>query len=88
MDGVRVEAVDTGREIPDRNLRLPTPGGTADVGGVFDGKFVLELTIIMYLAGYPRHRENRENDQKHSLSGKTQGIWKFCQNTEFVLLKL
>ena len=27
------------------------------------------------------HRENRENDQKYSLSGKTQGIWKFCQNT-------
>ena len=32
-------------------------------------------------AGYPRHRENRENGQKKSLSGKTQGIWKFCQNT-------
>ena len=31
--------------------------------------------------GYPRHRENRENDQKNSLSGKTQGIWKVCQNT-------
>ena len=31
--------------------------------------------------GYPRHRENRENDQKKSLSGKTQGIWKCCQNT-------
>ena len=25
--------------------------------------------------------ENRENGQKKSLSGKTQGIWKFCQNT-------
>ena len=24
---------------------------------------------------------NRENGQKKSLSGKTQGIWKFCQNT-------
>ena len=33
------------------------------------------------LAGYPRHRENRENGQKKSLSGKTQEIWKFCQNT-------
>ena len=32
--------------------------------------------------GYPLHRENRENGQKKSLSGKTQGIWKFCQNTE------
>ena len=31
--------------------------------------------------GYPRHRENRDNGQKNSLSGKTQGIWKFCQNT-------
>ena len=30
---------------------------------------------------YPRHRENRENGKKKSLSGKTQGIWKFCQNT-------
>ena len=29
-------------------------------------------------AGYPL---NRENGQKHSLSGKTQGIRKFCQNT-------
>ena len=33
------------------------------------------------LTGYPRHRENRENGPKKSLSGKTQGIWKFCQNT-------
>ena len=32
-------------------------------------------------SGYPRHRGNRENGQKKSLSGKTQGIWKFCQNT-------
>ena len=31
--------------------------------------------------GYPLHRVNRENGQKKSLSGKTQGIWKFCQNT-------
>ena len=30
---------------------------------------------------YLRHRENRENGKKKSLSGKTQGIWKFCQNT-------
>ena len=37
------------------------------------------------LAGYPRHRGNRENDQRNSLSGKTQGIWKCCQNTEFCL---
>ena len=27
-------------------------------------------------------RENRENgNYKKSLSGKTEGIWKFCQNT-------
>ena len=32
-------------------------------------------------AGSPQHRENRENGQIHSLSGKTQEIWKFCQNT-------
>ena len=30
------------------------------------------------VAGYPRHREHGQNK---SLSGKTQGIWKFCQNT-------
>ena len=35
----------------------------------------------MHNSGYPRHRENRENNKKKSLSGKTQGIWKFCQNT-------
>ena len=41
-----------------------------------------EAFIISFLyKGYPRHRENRENDPKYSLSGKTQGIWKFCQNT-------
>ena len=33
------------------------------------------------ISGYPRHRENRENGPKNSLSGKTQGIGKFCQNT-------
>ena len=33
-----------------------------------------------HLSGYPLHSENRENCQKNSLSGKTQGIWKFCQN--------
>ena len=34
-------------------------------------------------AGYPHseNREKRENGQKKSLSGKTQGIWKVCQNT-------
>ena len=38
----------------------------------------------MTMSGYPRHRENRENREngkKKSLSGKTQGIWKLCQNT-------
>ena len=41
--------------------------------------------LLIYLSRpiprYPRHRENRENGQKKSLSGKTQGIWKYCQNT-------
>ena len=42
--------------------------------------FKTMLPIIL-LSWYPLHRENRENGQKNSLSGKTQGIWKFCQNT-------
>ena len=33
------------------------------------------------MAGYPLHRENRVNGQGDSLSGKTQGIWNFSQNT-------
>ena len=32
-------------------------------------------------AGYARHRENRENCQKNSMSGKIQGIWEFCKTT-------
>ena len=35
-------------------------------------------------SGHPLHkesRENRENGQKKSLSGKAQGIWKCCQST-------
>ena len=37
---------------------------------------------INTLSGYPLHRENRENGGGgDSLSGKTQGIWKCCQNT-------
>ena len=42
------------------------------------------------LPRYPLHRENRNNDPKKSLQGKTQEIWKFCQNThkEFGLLKM
>ena len=32
-----------------------------------------------YFSGYPLHRENRENGPPKK--GKTQGIWKFCQNT-------
>ena len=35
---------------------------------------------MLIKAGYPLHRENRENGQRNSLSGKAQGIWKFCQN--------
>ena len=37
--------------------------------------------IVKYNTGYPLHRENRENGKINSLSGKTRGIWKFCQNT-------
>ena len=33
----------------------------------------------MSKTGYPWHREN---GPKISLSGKTNGIWKCCQNTE------
>ena len=39
------------------------------------------LTDEVFYTGYPLHRENRENGKKRSLSGKTQGIWKFGQNT-------
>ena len=35
--------------------------------------------MIVKVAGYPLHRENRENGQKKSLSGKTQGNWKFAK---------
>ena len=28
----------------------------------------------------PLHRENWENCPRNSLSGRTQGIWKYCQN--------
>ena len=31
--------------------------------------------------GSALHREIRESVHKNALSGKTQGIWKFCQNT-------
>ena len=33
------------------------------------------------VTGYPLHRENRGNGPNNSLSGETQGIWKFGQNT-------
>ena len=39
------------------------------------------LDIPLALSGYPLHRENRESGRKKSMSGKTQGIWKCCQNT-------
>ena len=32
-------------------------------------------------SGSPLHREDWENGQKNSLSGKIQGIQTFCQNT-------
>ena len=46
------------------------------------GKSDSSLSVSMsHVSGYPLHRGNRENGQKHSLTGKTQEIWKFCQNT-------
>ena len=42
---------------------------------------VLKEQRLSPITGYPLHRENRENGQRNSLSGKTQGIWKFCQST-------
>ena len=33
--------------------------------------------VCSVYTGYPLHKENREMTQKESLSGKTQGIWKF-----------
>ena len=49
--------------------------------GYFKGQILFLFLNYLLTSGYPRHRENRENYQKKSLSGKTQGIWKFCQNT-------
>ena len=40
--------------------------------------------MSLYKSGFPLHRENRGNGQKRSLSWKAQGIWKCCQNREFV----
>ena len=37
--------------------------------------------VSVRLTGSPLHRENREKNKKESLSGKTQGIWRFWQNT-------
>ena len=38
-------------------------------------------------SGYPRHRENRENSQTNSLSGKAQGTG-FAQLGNFLFLKV
>ena len=54
------------------------------------------MSLACNLDGYPLHRENRENDKNNSLSGKTQGIWKFCQTqgilfaqvVDFLVLKI
>ena len=42
------------------------------------GEMCIFLIVENIYSGYPLHRENVIKD---SLSGKTQGIWKFCQNT-------
>ena len=40
-------------------------------------------TKLVNQSGFPLHRENKENGLKTILSGKTQGIWKSCQNTGY-----
>ena len=52
-------------------------------------KNILYLIIfwVACITGYPLHRENRENDQINSLSGKTQGIW-FAQVINSLILKV
>ena len=42
---------------------------------------VQPVIMVRQTLSYPLHRENKENGQQKSLSGKTQGIWKFCKNT-------
>ena len=48
----------------------------------------LDFVFFCCCSGYPLHRENRENGQKKSLSGKTQGIWKFCKNTRTLICSI
>ena len=43
--------------------------------------------VKLQSSGYRRHRENRENGQKKSLSGKTQGIL-FAQVVNSLILKV
>ena len=61
----------------------PLTGGLPWCSGEFlVSRFSCDSTfgVLSSVAGYPRHRENRENGhQKKSLSGKTQGIWKFAK---------
>ena len=40
------------------------------------------------MPGNPRHRENGKWQKKKKLSGKTQGIWEFCQNTGNLVRKV
>ena len=37
--------------------------------------------MLGLVSGYPRHMGKQGKWPKKSQSGKTQGIWKFCQNT-------
>ena len=46
-----------------------------------------ELFVTIYCQGTHCTREKRENGPKNSLSGKTQGIWKFCQNAGKIWFK-
>ena len=52
---------------------------------------IIFLGFSDYHSGYPRHRENRGNGQKKSLSGKTgylEMLPKEGKHREFCLLKL
>ena len=53
-------------------------------GGRLHGLILLTFNLYKrddFNTWSPLRKENRENGQNNSLSGKTQGIWKFCQNT-------
>ena len=42
---------------------------------------VLRVFLSVVNIRVPTAQGKRENGERHPLSGETQGIWKFCQNT-------